>query len=32
VLRQLSRLGRDYGGGLWKTAPGDLCRVRVELG
>jgi adenine-specific DNA-methyltransferase len=32
VLRQLRRLGREYGRGLWKIEPGALCQVRVELG
>ena len=31
VLRQLRRLGREYGNRLWKIEPGDLARVRVRL-
>jgi hypothetical protein len=31
VLRQLRALGRDYGRGLWKVEPGDLCQVRVDV-
>jgi hypothetical protein len=29
VLRQVKRLGRDYGNGLWKVEPGDLRKARL---
>ena len=31
VLRQVKRLGRDYGRGLWKIEPGDLRNIHVVL-
>jgi adenine-specific DNA-methyltransferase len=32
VLRQVKRLGRDYGNRMWKVEPGDLRKVRVPVG
>jgi adenine-specific DNA-methyltransferase len=30
ILRQVKRLGRDYGNRMWKVEPGDLKKVRVR--
>jgi hypothetical protein len=31
VIRQLKRLGRDYGDGMWKLEPRELSRIRVTM-